>query len=160
MAQDRDMDSLIIERVTYPKYLSKQIQPSDILIDRQTYQLIVRDLDKLDNFSSKFAALERENDSLFNALQQQISQLDRLYSQADLLQDKILQNQIELIRTEEELKTYQARYNDFSKAVGEDTRIKYRTRFIFRDKQEKKWFYITWGIFITIPTAVILWQLN
>ena len=53
--------------------------------------------------------MQRQNDSLFAELRIQIYQLDLLYQKADLWQNKLLNNQIELIRTEESLNDYQVR---------------------------------------------------
>lgn len=101
--------------------------------------------------------MQRENDSLFMELQLQIEQMDQLYQRADLLQNKLLNNQVELIRTEESLNDYQVRYSEYLEATDPDVekQIRYRTRYIFRDKQEKKWFWITWGIFLAVPTCII-----
>lgn len=153
-------DSLVIERITLPRYMSGRFKKGDVIIERRTIELIKKDLDRYDEFKSVFSSLERENDSLFQALNAQMEQLRQLYSTADLLQQKLLNNQIELIRAEEELMNYQARYNNFVESTEAETKIKYRTRYIFRDKQEKRWFWITWGIFLSVPTSVIVWQMN
>ncbi|WKN32099.1 hypothetical protein PZB74_01870 [Porifericola rhodea] len=150
-------DSLVIERVTIPQYLSGQIKKSDILIDRATYQLLLKDLDKYDKFKSRFAALQQQNDSLFAELRFQIAQLDQLYQKADLLQNKLLNNQIELIRTEESLQDYKVKYDEYLDETGtQEKKIRYRTRYVFRNKQERKWFWITWGIFTLVPAGVVV----
>ncbi|WPP49668.1 hypothetical protein [Catalinimonas niigatensis] len=154
----QEKDSLVIERVSIPRYLSGQIKPSDVVIDRETYHYLLKDLDKYDAFKSRFAALQRQNDSLFMELRLQIDQLDQLYQKADLLQNKLLNNQVELIRTEESLKDYQVRYDESLEDADPEAekQIRYRTRFVFRDKQEKKWFWITWGIFTLVPAGVVV----
>ncbi|MDF9799791.1 chromosome segregation ATPase [Catalinimonas alkaloidigena] len=153
----QDSDSLIIERVAIPPYLSGQIKKSDILIDRATYHFLLKDLDKYDKFKSRFAALQQQNDSLFAKLRFQIAQLDQLYQKADLLQNKLLNNQIELIRTEESLQDYKVKYDEYLDEVGaQEEKIRYRTRYIFRNKQERRWFWITWGIFTLVPAGVVI----
>lgn len=159
MAQSH-RDSLIVKRVSYPPYLSNEIKPDDWLIDNATYQLLMKDLDKVATFKSKFAALERTNDSLYAEFQKQAEIMERLYNQADILQSKILNNQLEIIRTEVSLEGLQAKYNDTAEQIGAGEKIRYRTRYIFRDKQEKRWFWITWGIFLSVPSAIVLWQVN
>lgn len=151
-------DSLIIERVRIPRYLSGQIQPNDVVIDKETYHYLLRDLEKYDAFKSRFDALQRQNDSLFAELRVQIDQLDQLYQKADLLQNKLLNNQVELIRTEESLQEYQVRYHESLEDADPEAekKIRYRTRYIFRDKQEKRWFWITWGIFTLVPTGIVV----
>ncbi|MDF9795390.1 hypothetical protein OKW21_000653 [Catalinimonas alkaloidigena] len=150
-------DSLIIERVTIPQSLSGQIEKSDILIDRRTYQLLLRDLDKYDKFKSKFAVLQQQNDSLFAELRFQIAQLNQLYQKADLLQNKLLNNQIELIRTEESLNDYKVKYDEYLDETGtQEEKIRYRTRYIFRNKQERRWFWITWGVFTLVPAGIVV----
>jgi peptidoglycan hydrolase CwlO-like protein len=140
--------------VSYPRFLSDQIKESDILIDRQTYQYLLEDLESYDGFKQKFSQLQTENDSLFTQLQQQMANLDKLYAKADLLQAKLLTNQVELIRTEENLKSYKIRYQEYLQEAGAEERVRYRTRYIFRNRQERKWFYITWSIFIGVPLTV------
>lgn len=158
-AQNKPLDSLTVERVSYPSYLSGQIRKDDILIEKKTYELLLADLKRTEQFQTKFATLQKANDSLYNQLNLIRNQLDQVYNEADRLQRKLLKNQIELIRTEEDLKSYQVRYTDFEERLESELpkpKIKYRTRYVFRNRQERRWFWITWGIFLAVPTTVIL----
>ncbi|WKN31350.1 hypothetical protein PZB74_20585 [Porifericola rhodea] len=150
-------DSLSVERVAITPNLSGQIKKSDILIDKTTYHLLLKDLDKYDKFKSRFAALQQQNDSLFAELRFQIAQLDELYQKADLLQKKLLNNQIELIRTQESLNDFKVKYDEYLDGTGtQEKKIRYRTRYIFRNKQERRWFWITWGIFTLVPAGIVV----
>ena len=155
IAQTRD--TLIIERVSIPENLSGMIKKSDIIIEKKTYQLLLGELDNYDNFKSSFDSLYRENDSLYQIVQQQLRNIENIYSQTQRLENKLLNQQIELIRSEEELKKYQASFQSFQDQVNalKPDKVEVRTRYIFRTKPERRWFYITLGVFIAVPTIIL-----
>lgn len=61
-------------------------------------------------------------------------------------------------RTEESLKDYQVRYSKYLEDGDPEAekKIRYRTRYIFRNKQEKRWVWITWGIFLAVPSGIVV----